>query len=210
LKVAILGGTGAMGKGLARHLSKTNEVIIGSREERRAVEAAKGIEGASGTSYEGASRAADAAIFSIPYSALEEAAPLAEALAGKLAVSVINPMRVEGGVFRFALEEGSAAEELARLLPRSRVAAAFNHVSSLFFDSDTVVPMDIVVASDARSTFEEVAALVKGIPNMRPLYAGPLAEARVIERITPMLLNLAKFNRTGSLTTRFASARDTR
>jgi 8-hydroxy-5-deazaflavin:NADPH oxidoreductase len=209
VKVAILGGTGALGRGLAKHLSRSNEVVIGSRDPRRALEAAHGIDGATGMDYGGASKAAGVAIFAVPYSAIGEAVPLSGALAGKTVVSVINPLKMEGGLLKFALNEGSAAEELARLLPKSRVATAFNHVSSLFFESEEMVPMDILVAADVRGTFDEVAALVRSVPNLRPLYAGPLAEARVIERITPLLLNLAKLNRTGSLTTRFASKKDT-
>lgn len=209
MKVAVLGGSGAMGKGLARHLSKKNEVVIGSRNPRRAVEAAKGIVGATGMDYMDAAKASEIVIFAIPYSAIGEAAALSEALARKTAVSIINPLRVEGGLLKFALREGSAAEELARLLPESHVATAFNNVSSLFFECEEMVPMDILVATDARGTFDQVASLVRSVPNLRPLYAGPLAEAGVIERMTPMLLNLARLNKTGSLTTRFASTKGT-
>lgn len=208
MKVAILGGTGALGAGLAKHLSKKNEVVIGSRDPLRAREAARGIEGATGTDYRGASKEADVVIFAIPYSAIGEAASLAGALAGKVAVSVINPLKMVEGLLRPALEVGSAAEELARLLPESHVATAFNHVSSLFFERDEVVPMDILVAADVRDTFDKVAKLVRSIPNLRPLYAGPLAEARTIESLTPLMLNLAKLNGTGSLATRFASTKE--
>ena len=208
MRVAIIGGTGAMGRGLAKRLSGENTILIGSRDERRAREAARGVEGATGLGYEEASRSAEIVIFSIPYSAIGEAAPLADALRGKVAVSTINPLRKEGGLMRFALDEGSAAEELAGLLPRSHVAAAFNNVSPLFFAGQEVVPMDILVAADTRDTFEAVARLVTSIPNLRPLYAGPLTEARTIERMTPLILNLAKLNGTWSLTTRFPSTKD--
>jgi hypothetical protein len=139
--------------------------------------------------------------------ALGAAAGLAAALSGKVVVSAVNPLRVEAGLLRYGLEEGSAAEELAGLLRESRVATAFNHVSSLFFERDEPVAMDILVAAETRETFEVVSGLVKSIPNLRPLYAGPLSQARVIERMTPLVLNLAKLNKTGSLTTRFVSVR---
>ena len=174
MKVAVLGGTGKMGRALAKQLARSNDVTIGSRDPARAKEAAR----------------------------------LSGALAGKVAVSVINPLKSEGGLLKYALAEGSAAEELARLLPESRVATAFNHVSSLFFEREEVVPMDILVAADSTSTYDEVARLVKSVPNLRPLYAGPLSESRTIEMMTPMMLNLSKLNRTGSLTTRFATTRD--
>ena len=197
-----------MGMALARHLSKSNEVVIGSRDPARAETAAKGIGGAEGSDYEGTCRRADLVIFAIPYSAIAEAAGLSAALAGKVAVSTINPISRDGSLLKFPLAKGSAAEELAGLLPRAKVATAFNHVSYLFFEREDVVPMDILVATDARVTYEVVAELVKSVPNLRPLYAGPLSEARTIEMMTPMMLNLAKLNGAGSLATRFVSTKD--
>ncbi len=196
-----------MGRAIARQLSRHNEVVIGSRDPSRASEAARLIHGATGSDYLGASEAADVVVFTVPYEALGAAAGLAAALSGKVVVSAVNPLRVEAGLLRYGLEEGSAAEELAGLLRESRVATAFNHVSSLFFERDEPVAMDILVAAETRETFEVVSGLVKSIPNLRPLYAGPLSQARVIERMTPLVLNLAKLNKTGSLTTRFVSVR---
>lgn len=208
MKVAVLGGTGKMGRALAKQLARSNDVTIGSRDPARAKEAARWAGAARGADYEGACRTSEVAVFAIPHTAVNEAARLSGALAGKVAVSVINPLKSEGGLLKYALAEGSAAEELARLLPESRVATAFNHVSSLFFEREEVVPMDILVAADSTSTYDEVARLVKSVPNLRPLYAGPLSESRTIEMMTPMMLNLSKLNRTGSLTTRFATTRD--
>ncbi|MDG7014003.1 MAG: NAD(P)-binding domain-containing protein [Nitrososphaerota archaeon] len=208
MKVAVLGGTGRMGRAIARQLSRDNEVVIGSRDPARASEAARLIHGAAGASYLGASEAAEIAVFVVPYEALGGAAELAAALAGKVVVSAVNPLRLEAGRLQYGLEEGSAAEELAEMLPGSRVATAFNHVSSLFFEKDEPVAMDILVAAEARETFEVVGRLVKSIPNLRPLYAGPLSQARVIERMTPLVLSLSKLNNTGSLTTKFVSVRD--
>lgn len=208
MKVAVLGGTGKMGRAIAQQLSRSNEVIIGSRDPARARESAKGIRGAVGMDYSGACRDADAVVFAIPYSAISEAAQLREYLVGKLVVSVINPLKVEGGMLRFAPRGGSAAEELAKMLPGSRVGTAFNHVSSLFFEGEEVAPMDILVAADGKNTFDEIAGLVRSIPNLRPLHAGPLSEAGIIEGMTALLLNIAKLNRTGSLATRFVSTKD--
>jgi hypothetical protein len=210
VKVAVLGGTGRMGGAIAMQLSRRNEVVIGSRDRARAQEAAGKVDGATGTDNLGAALAAEVAVFAMPYEGLGAASELASALAGKPVVSAVNPLKLEGGFFRYALEKGSAAEELARLLPGSRIATAFNHVSSLFFEKGEPVAMDILVATDSRETFEVVAGLVRSVPNLRPLHAGPLSEARVIEQMTPLELNLAKLNRTGSLTTRFVSVRDER
>ena len=196
-----------MGGAIARQLSRSNDVLIGSRDPSRASEAARLIKGAAGADYLGASEAADIVIFAVPYEALGATAGLTAALSGKVVVSAVNPLRIEAGLMRYGLEEGSAAEELAGLLRGSRVATAFNHVSSLFFEKDEPVAMDILVAAETKETFEVVSGLVKSIPNLRPLYAGPLSQARIIERMTPLVLNLAKLNKTGSLTTKFVSTR---
>jgi hypothetical protein len=205
MKVAVIGGTGAMGMALARHLSGGYSVIIGSRDPSRARTAASGIKGASGSDYKGASRAADAVILVIPYGAMGLAADLASDVSSKLVISVINPMTMEGGLLKYAPKETSAAEELARVLPHSRVATAFNNVPSGFLKGDTVPPVDILVAADSKETYEEAAKLVESVREMRPLYAGPLSEARVIESMTPLVLNLAKLNGTKALATRFVT-----
>jgi len=205
VKVAVLGGTGAMGKALARHLSSGYEVIIGSRDQSRAVAAASGISGASGSDYKGASRVADVVVFAIPSEAIGLAADLAGEVSSKLVISMINPMTMEGGLLKYSPNGGSAAEELARMLPRSRVATAFNNVPSGFLKRDVVPPVDILVAADSKETYAEAAELVTSIREMRPLYAGPLSEARMVEALTPLLLNLARLNGTKALTTRFVT-----
>ena len=196
-----------MGRALARHLSREHDVIIGSRDSSRAAAVAADIQGASGADYRGASRAADTVIFAIPYEAMGLVADLAGEVSSKLAISVINPMKMEGGLLRYALKDGSAAEELARILPRSRVATAFNNVPSGFLKDDVVPPVDILVAADSKETYEEAARLVTSIREMRPLYVGPLSEARIVEEITPLVLNLANLNGTKALTTRFVTRR---
>jgi NADPH-dependent F420 reductase len=205
MKIAVIGGSGAMGRALARHLSREYEVIIGSRDPSRAAAVASAIGGASGTDYRGASRTADAVIFAVPYEAMGLVADLAGEVSSKLVISVINPMKMEGGLLRYALKDGSAAEELARILPHSRVATAFNNVPSGFLKDEVVPPVDILIAADSNETYKEAAKLVASVREMRPLYAGPLTEARVVEEITPLVLNLANLNGTKALTTRFVT-----
>lgn len=205
MKVAVIGGTGKMGRALALRLAGGNRVIIGSRDPARAEEAAKGIPGAKGADYSAASREAEVVVVSIPNSAMEKMAPLADDLSGKLVISVVNPLRFDDGLFYPARDGESAAEELARILPKSRVATAFNNIPSGFLERDGDVPIDVLVAADSKEVYEEVAALVRTIPNLRPLYAGPLTQARIVESITALVLNLAKLNHTGSLATKFVS-----
>ena len=205
MKVAVIGGTGAMGKALARHLSREYEVIIGSRDPSRAVAAADSIKGASGSDYSGASRSAGVVIFAIPYQAINLLADLDSEVSSKLVISAINPMTTEGGLLKYAPKGVSAAEELARMLPHSRVATAFNNVPSGFLKDDVVPPVDILVAADSEETYQEAAKVVASIREMRPLYVGPLSEARIVEAMTPLVLNLARLNGMKALTTRFVS-----
>ncbi len=205
MKVAVLGGTGKMGGAIARHLAREHQVIIGSRSAERAKEAAGSIPGSAWGVYADAAKEADAAVFSLPYSALSEAKSFAGPLGGKLVVSVVSPMRRVDGHSEYGLEKGSAAEQLAEMLPRSRVATAFNNVPVSMMRADRVPPMDILVAADSRETFAMASELVRCVPGMRPLYAGPLSQARAVERLTPLLLNLARWNDTGSLAPRFVS-----
>lgn len=205
MKIAVVGGTGAMGKALARHLSREHDVIIGSRDRSRAAAAAAGIRGAAGSDYEGASKAADVVIVTVPYEAMGHLAGLAGEVSSKLVISVVNPIKSDGGLLKYAPEGASAAEELARMLPQSRVATAFNNVPSGFLKHEPVPPVDILVAADSRETYVEVAKLVASIREMRPLYVGPLSEARLVEAITPMVLNLAGLNGMKALATRFVT-----
>jgi len=205
LKIAVLGGTGKMGLALAARLAGANEVIIGSRDPARAREAAKKIPGATGADYESASKGADAVVVAVPASALGTVTSLGSALSGKLVISAVNPLRFQGGVVYHGGEGGSAAEELAKALPGSRVATAFNNIPAGFFQKGELVPIDVLVAASSKEAYEETAKIVKSIPNLRPLYAGPLSQSAIVESITALVLNLANLNQTGSLTTKFVS-----
>jgi NADPH-dependent F420 reductase len=208
VKVAIIGGTGKMGMVLAEQLSRSHTVLIGSRDAARAREVSAKIPGAKGADNSAAAAECDAAIVALQYSAIGSVAPLAGALSGKLVISTVNPLKVEGGILAFGLQKGSAAQELAAMLPKSRVATAFNNIPVAFFKQREMIRVDVLVAADGAETFEEAASLVRSIPHLRPLHAGPLSEAEAVERITPVVLNLAKLNGTGSLTTRFVSRQD--
>lgn len=208
MKIAIIGGTGSMGSGLGEQLARSHEVIIGSRDPAKAKAVAARIKGARGADYSTAARECDSAIVAIPFSAIDSMSSFANELSGKLVISVINPMKFENGTLSYGLARGSAAETLADKLPKSRVATAFNNISAAFFKKPKISRLDVVVAADSKETYDEAARIVKSIPNLRPLYAGPLSEAQVVERITPLILNLAKRNGTGSLSTRFVSQKE--
>ena len=137
---------------------------------------------------------ATAAFLTVPYEAqrpmLEQ---LATTLAGKVVVNVIAPMRFERGRGAIALlvEAGSAAEEAQSLLPESPVVAAFQNVSAEELqEPDKEMEGDVVICADNADAKALVMSLTEKIPNLRPVDGGGLGNARYVEQITPLLVNI--------------------
>jgi 8-hydroxy-5-deazaflavin:NADPH oxidoreductase len=200
--LAFLGGTGDQGRGLARRFALAGHpVVIGSRSAERAANAAaelaeslpSGADMSGGTNLE-AARAADVVVVAVPWEghgALLES--VAEALAGKIVVDCVNPLGFDGqGAFALPVDEGSAAEQAARLLPDSRVVAAFHHVSAVLLLDPAVESMDtdVMVLGDDREATDAVQALVAEIPGMRGVYAGRLRNAHQVEALTANLISV--------------------
>ena len=207
--LAILGGTGPEGKGLALRLALAGEAVtIGSRSTERgaaaAAELAEGAPGATiaGTDNAGAAIAGDVVFLAFPYEGqrpvLEE---LAGSLEGKIVVSVIAPMVFERGKGARAVgvEAGSAAQEAQEILPRAQVVAAFQNVSAEELQ-DPAVDMegDVVVCSDHVDAKKLVMGLADKIPSLRGVDGGALANAQYVEQITPLLVNINRIYRTHS------------
>ncbi|HYC11300.1 MAG TPA: NAD(P)-binding domain-containing protein [Nitrososphaerales archaeon] len=205
MKVAILGGTGAMGSGLASQLSKKHEVQIGSRDLRKAREAAAKIAGVRGDTNRAAALWCETAVVAVPFSAVGSLKEFSRALSGKLVVSTINPLRSEGTVLQYASDGPSAAELVARSLPQSSVSTAFNNVPAAFVRRPPKVGVHVLVATDTRDAYEETAMLVRAVPRMEPLYVGPLSQAESVERLTVMVLNAASFEGNLRFAPRFVS-----
>jgi NADPH-dependent F420 reductase len=200
-RVAIVGGTGELGLGLAVRLSKRHQVVVGSRDPSRAKDAASKATGLSGGKVEGGTNQeaalwCEVAVLAIPELPSDETLlSIKPAVAGKLVVSPIVPMTVRDGLFVPALESGSAAERVSSVL-QTRVASAFHTVpAARLLDADTALDYDVLVTADTRDVYAEVAALVSSIEGLRPLYAGPLRNSRMLETMTPTLLNVGKLNK---------------
>jgi 8-hydroxy-5-deazaflavin:NADPH oxidoreductase len=193
MKIAIIGGTGRLGTRLASLLSKSHEVYIGSRDSVKAETAAKaaGVKGGESLSVAGL---CDAAILTLPPEAIAGLASFEKVLSGKLVISPIVPMKVENGIFYYLEGQVSAAQQVASILKSSRVSAALHTLPTRLLKRLEKVDLDVLIAADEKKTFEETAEIVKTIGPVRPIYAGPLTMASSIERITPLLLNLAKLN----------------
>ncbi len=204
--LAFLGGTGPEGKGLALRLAMAGEaVIIGSRDATRATTAAAELaQLAPGVRIDGASnadaaQAADVVFLTFPYEGqrptLEQ---LQEPLKGKVVVDVIAPMQFQRGRGASAVEvaAGSAAQEAQELLPDSLVVAAFQNASAEELQQpDTVMEGDVVVCSDHQEPKALVMELVRKIPQLRPVDGGSLANAKYVEQITPLLVNINRIYR---------------
>ncbi|MGO8882878.1 MAG: NADPH-dependent F420 reductase [Streptosporangiaceae bacterium] len=198
LAVAVLGGTGDQGRGLARRLAMAgNKVIIGSRDAGRASAAAASLdlpEHVSGTSNENAASAADIVIVAVPWDGHGALlAQLEGPLAGKIIIDCVNPIGFDKqGAYPLPVAEGSAAQQAAAILPRSRVVGAFHHVSAVLLLDPGVAQMDldVLVLGDDREATDLVQALAERIPGARGVYAGRLRNCGQIEALTANLVSV--------------------
>ncbi|MEV4759459.1 NADPH-dependent F420 reductase [Micromonospora sp. NPDC049559] len=206
LAVGIIGGTGDQGRGLAYRFARAGQrVLIGSRSAERAVRSAEEIgrlpgvpERATisgGDNVEVATRS-DVVIIAVPWEGhAETVAALREPLAGKVVVDCVNPLGFDKqGPYALAVEEGSAVQQAAALLPESRVCAAFNHVSAPLLADPEVsrIELDVLICTEDREVVGVVAALAARIPGMRGIYAGRLRNAHQIEAFTANLIAINK------------------
>jgi NADPH-dependent F420 reductase len=144
-----------------------------------------------------ATRACDIAILAVPdLPPADVLASLAPNLSNKLVISPIVPKVVKDGIFSVSPSTESAAERVAGALPAARVARDFQTVPApMLTRLDAELDYDVLVAAETREIFEEAVPVVSSVGKLRPLYAGPLVVSRMIEAITPALLNVGKLNK---------------
>jgi len=194
LTVGVLGGTGPQGKGLALRWAKAGiKVIIGSRSAERAEAAAAELgEGVSGLDNQGTAANADVVLVAVPWEGHGDLlTSLRAELAGKIVIDCVNPLGFDKqGPFALPVEEGSAAQQAEKLLPESRVTAAFHHVSAVHL-VDLSIPelaTDVLVLGDDREATDLVRALADAVPGMRGIYGGRLRNAHQVEALTANLI----------------------
>jgi NADPH-dependent F420 reductase len=196
LLIGVLGGTGEQGRGLARRFAAGGlRVVLGSRDSARAREAAAGLPGdVTGDDNAGAARAADIVIVAVPWAGHRELlSELADELAGKIVVDCVNPLGFDKhGAYALAVEDGSAAQQAQAVLPRSRVVAAFHHVSAVLLVDEGVsqVETDVLVLGDDREATDVVQALADTVPGMRGIYGGRIRNAHQVEALTANLISI--------------------
>jgi NADPH-dependent F420 reductase len=200
--VAVLGGTGPQGRGLARRFAAAGlPVVIGSRSAERATETAQTLAEATGGNVTGAdnagaSAAGDVVIVAVPWDGHGDLLKgLATALADKIVVDCVNPLGFDKlGAFVLDVEEGSAAEQAAALLPDSTVIGAFHNVSAVKLEDPEVTEVDtdvlVLGESENREACDLVQDLAGVIPGVRGVYGGRLRNAHQVESLTANLISV--------------------
>ena len=198
-KIAVIGGTGKEGKGLAlRWANAGYEVIIGSRAPERAATAADELNAAigrgrvSGLGNAEAAQAADIVVLSVPYEA--HAATLdmiADATQGKVLVDVTAPLDPDNKKKTLRVPEGSAAQaSQLRLGTGVRVVAAFQNISYTHLSNlDHDLGCDVLVCGNDKEAKKQVIELAKAA-GMAAFDAGPIENAVVAEGLTAVLINI--------------------
>jgi NADPH-dependent F420 reductase len=195
--IAILGGTGQEGGGLALRFAKAGyRVILGSRSAARATEraaemnASRGDEGVSGADNKAAATAADIVVLTVPYAAqratVEE---VRDALTGKILIDATVPL-VPPKVSRVQLPPGgSAAAAIQALLGDAvRVVSAFQNVSAHHLnDLDHDVECDVLVCGDDAAARESVIGLAAAI-GLTAWHAGPIVNSAAAEALTSVMI----------------------
>ena len=201
--IAILGGTGDQGLGLALRFAKAGRpVVIGSRKLDRAVAAADEVRAAVpgadvlGLENAAATQKAPIVILSVPFEHTAGTVKgIKESLAGgQIVVSMGVPLATaigDGAVRMLGIWQGSCAELVEALVPNSvAVVSAFQNVSAhRLRELEHPVECDVVV-SGAAEPRKRVMALCALVPGLRAVDGGPLANARIVESVTALLIGL--------------------
>ena len=200
--VAVIGGTGKEGPGLALRWAKSGQyhVIIGSRQQEKAervaaeLNARLGEDMVRGMANPEAATAADLAVLTVPYSAqVPTLHSIRSALSGKILVDATVPLQPPKVSRVYVPPGGSAAAETQALLgDEVRVVAAFQNVGAAHLrEPDHPIDCDVLVCGDDKEAKAEAITLAEAA-GMRGLDAGPLQNAAVVEGLTAVLIGINK------------------
>ncbi|MDN5895784.1 MAG: NADPH-dependent F420 reductase [Nocardioides sp.] len=205
-RIAVIGGTGPQGKGLAYRFAKHgHQVVIGSRAAEKAEPIASEIaeriteEGGSpvvsGAANTDAAAGADVVLLAVPFSGHDELVEsLAEQLSGKTIISCVNPLGFDkGGPYGLDVER-SAAEAAQAIVPTATVVGAFHHVAaaSLWSGADFLDHEDILVCGDDADGKEIAQEMARAVTSHVGIDAGKLRLARQLEPLTAVLISINK------------------
>ncbi len=202
--IAVLGGTGPEGFGLALRWAQAGEtVIVGSRDAKRAQDTAERIKQRVGANAEisgseniAACAAADLLVLTIPFEGhaalLKQLKPAIRP--GSIVIDATVPLAASVGgraTRTLGIWQGSAAQETAELVPKGiSVVAAFQNVGAELLNADGPVDCDVIVCSDDPNANYAARQLATKIPGVRALDGGKLENARILEQITALLIGL--------------------
>ncbi len=199
--IPIIGGTGALGYGLAVRWAQAGErIVIGSRQAERAAEAAErvrsAVEGAEVEGLENAEAAGRGPIvfLTVPFRAQSETLTnLKDALeAGQILVDCTVPTAasISGKASRtVGVWQGSAAQQAEEMVPDGvTVISALHTVSAPALAEGDSVDEDVLICGDRKADKARVAALIERIDGLRAVNAGALEMARIAETLTPLLI----------------------
>ena len=206
MKIAIIGGTGDQGLGLALRFAQSGEqVLVGSRDIKKAENAVilikdmlnnKDLPNVSAMTNEEATTNADIIILTVPLQAqMITLKSIKDHIQGKIFVDATVPLEgcIGGKPTRFVdLWEGSAAERSAAFLGKeARVVSAFSNISAASLTNiNHSVECDCLISGDDPEANKPVMELAEKISGVRAIECGPLENARIVEKITPLLINL--------------------
>jgi NADPH-dependent F420 reductase len=207
--IAVIGGTGPQGKGLAYRWAKHGHtVVLGSRAKERAEQAASEIRerltdaAVSGTDNASATAGADVVALAVPYDGHDElVADLAPQLAGKIVISCVNPLGFDKrGPYGLDIPGGSAAETAATLAPGATLVGGFHHVSavSLWSEQEFLSHEDVLVCGDDQDAKQVAIELARAVTGRDGVDAGKLRMARQLEPLTAVLISINKRYKTRS------------
>jgi NADPH-dependent F420 reductase len=196
--LAVIGGTGALGSGLARRWAAAGyEIIIGSRSVEKADAAARALAAVAhgvaprGASYAEAAGAAHIVILAVPWASHGEVLDdIKAAVAGKLVVDATVPL-VPPKVARAQLpaETSAAVATQSQLGDRARVVAAFHNIAAAKLQTDEPIDCDVLVFGDAPEDRAIVIALAEAA-GLRGVHAGPLVNSVAAEALTSVLIGI--------------------
>ena len=202
--IAILGGTGPAGMGLALRWARAGEtILLGSRSAERAKDAAARIREKAGPAAKVSGdensvvcAAADLLALTVPFEGqadlLKQLKPAFQA--GSILIDATVPLAssIGGRASRvLGVWQGSAAQQAAELVPRGvTLVGAFHNCSADIMNGDGPVECDVIVCSDDPEAVSLVSALAAKIPGVRAVDGGRLENARIVEQITALLIGL--------------------
>lgn len=208
-RIAVIGGTGPQGKGLAYRFAKHGHaVVLGSRSAERAEAAAADIRervpdaDVSGAGNADAAVDADVVLLAVPYDGHDDLVKdLADVLDGKTVISCVNPLGFDKqGPYGLDVPGGSAAETAASIVPGATVVGAFHHVSAvtLWGEDEFLDHEDVLVCGDDKDAKQVAIELARTVTGRDGVDAGRLRLARQLEPLTAVLISINKRYRTRS------------